>query len=85
MQTTKRIKLINKKKFIKTALDKNIKALIVHLTSISLNLILIYLVKKAQIALLIIKKVIILEKYSYFAYVFLKNKILLLLEITNLN
>lgn len=67
------------------ALDKNIKVFIMHKTSLSLSLMLIYLVKKVQIYLLIIEKVIIPKKYSDFFNVFLEKKTLVLLEITKLN
>ena len=55
-------------------LNKNIKPFIMHITSFSLNLMLIHLVSKAQITLLVIKKVQILFKYSDFSDVFLKKK-----------
>lgn len=45
----------------------------------------IYLVKKIQIALLLIKKVKILTKYSDFFNIFLEKRILELLEIININ
>lgn len=41
--------------------------------------------KKAQIALLYIKKVTIFDKYSDFVNLFLKKKALVLSEIINLN
>ena len=37
------MEIVDKKKFTKTALDKNVKAFVVHMTSLSLNLIPIYL------------------------------------------
>ena len=55
------------------------------MTSLSLNLILIYPVKKAQIALLIAKEVKIPNDYLTFLDVFLEKKSLILLEITELN
>ena len=46
---------------------------------------LIYLAKKAQIALLVVKKVQIPIKYSDFLNIFLKKKALILLETTKFN
>ena len=56
-----------------------------YITSFSLNLIPIYPAQKAQIALLVTKKVKIPTKYSDFSDVFLKEKALILLKITKLN
>ena len=61
LPTTKRIEIINKKEFAKAALDENIEALVVHVISLILNLMLIYPAQEAQIALLVIKKVRISE------------------------
>lgn len=74
--TTQRIELINKKKFSKTALNKNTKTFEMHiifLKAIAVK-ILIYLDKKAQIASLLIEKVLIPNKYSDFANVFSEKK-----------
>lgn len=77
-------RIYQQKKFAKIELNKNIKAFIMHVTSSSLIklIILIYLVKKAQIALLIAKKVKISVKYLD---IFLKKKVLILLKMTKLN
>lgn len=64
-------------------LDKNIKTFIMHV--IFILIIVIYLARKTQIALLIIIKVKILAKYSDFANVSLQKKTLILPKITNLN
>ena len=56
-----------------------------YITSLSLNLILIYLAQKAEIVLLLTKKVKILIKYSNFLDIFSKEKVLILLKITGLN
>lgn len=53
-------------------LNKNIKAFVIYITFLNLSLILIHLARKTQIASLIIKKIIILNKYSDFANIFLK-------------
>ena len=56
-----------------------------YMTSLSLNLMLIHPAQEAQIALLVIKKVQILSKYSNFLDVFLKKKALILLKTIDLN
>lgn len=55
------------------------------MTFLNLSLIIIHPVKKAQISLLIAKKVNILDKYLKFSTVFSKKETLVLLKITNLN
>ena len=71
MPTTRKIELINKKDFIKQTLDENIPVFIVHVSSLSRGLkMTIYPAKKAQIVLLLAKKVTIQVKYSDFANVF---------------
>ena len=52
-------------------LGKNIKTFVMHLALFNLK-IKIHLVLKAQIALFIVKKVIILTKYIVFTNIFLK-------------
>ena len=64
-------------------LDKDNEVFVVHMTF--LLTIAIHLARKAQIALLVIKKVQILIKYSDFLNVFLKKKALVLLKAINLN
>ena len=60
LSTIYQIELINKKEFIKVSLDKNIKVFVVYINSLSLrSKIIIHLSRKAQIALLLAKKVII--------------------------
>lgn len=87
MVTTKRIKLINKKEFAKVILNENIEALLVYVTSYSLNnlTVLIHPVRKAKIALLIGKKMKISNKYSDFSDVFLEKRAFVLLKIMKLN
>ena len=79
------MKIINKKKFTKTALDKNIEAFIIYITSPSLNLIPIYSARKAQKALLVVKKIKIPTKYSDLFNNFLEKKALVLPKVTKLN
>ena len=50
------MEIIKKKKFTKIMLDENVKAFVVYMTPLNINLILIHLAQKAQIAFLIIKK-----------------------------
>ena len=84
LPTTKQIKLINKKKFAKTALDKNLETFVIHMAFV--NLVPgVYPNKKAQIAYLLTEKVRILKKYSDFINVFSKKKALVLPEQTAFN
>ena len=57
--------------FAKAVLDKNIEALIVHVSFLSLES--IHLNKKAQVASLVTEEVTILNKYSDFVDIFLKQ------------
>ena len=65
------------------ALDDHVETFIIYMTF--LLTIVIYLVRQAQIALLITKKMQILFKYSDFLDVFSKKKALILAKTTNLN
>ena len=64
-------------------LDDYIELFIMHITF--LLTIVIHLAKKAQITLLVAKKVKIPTKYSDFSDIFSKEKVLILLEATKLN
>ena len=67
-------------------LDKNIEALVVHASHLSLRLkMTIHLIRKAQIALLLAKKIIVPAKYSDFADIFLQESSNVLLEQTGAN
>ena len=60
LPTTGKVELISKKDFTKVALDKNIKAFVLPVSFLNLELkITIYPINKAQIALLLTKKVTI--------------------------
>lgn len=83
--TFKHMEVIDKNKFAKVAADKNIEAFVMHVTSLNLCLILIYLARKAQIAFLLTRKVSISNKYLDFNNAFLEKKFLVLLKITDLN
>lgn len=78
---------MNKKEFAKVTLDEISKTFIVHVTILEAQLAKLstHLNKEAQIAFLLIKKVIILKKYSDFPDIFLEQKVLVLLQQTNLN
>lgn len=76
----KQVEIIDKKKFAKAALNKNVKAFVVHMTFINLNKqkMSIQLAKEALIALLIVEKVQILTEYSDFSNRFLEEKAFIL-------
>ena len=67
------------------ALDENVKAFVVHVTSLSLNLMPIHPAKKVQIVLLVIEKVQIPSKYPDFLDIFLEEKALILLKVIEFN
>lgn len=85
LPATKQAELINKIKFAKTVLDENVKTCVIYITFFSLSLILIYLDKKSQIALLFIKEVIISTKYLDYLNVFLEENSLVILNLIKLN
>ena len=66
---TRQVKIINQKVFAKTALDENVEAFVVHVSSLGIR-ITIHLARKAQLALLLAKDVIMPTEYSDFADVF---------------
>ena len=61
LPTTKRVEIIDKKEFTKAALDENVEAFVVHVTSLSLNSMPIHPAREAQIASLVIEEVQIPE------------------------
>lgn len=79
------MEIIDKKEFVKTALDENVEAFIVYMTFIVLGSMLIHLARKGQIALLLAKEVKILAEYLDFLNAFLEKKALVLPELTKLN
>lgn len=86
--TTKQVEQIDKIKFAKTTLNKNKKVFAVYITSFSLRkrlIIRIHPAGKAQIVLLLAKKIKILAKYSDFSNTFLERRALVLQEIIELN
>ena len=68
---TKRVQIIDKKEFARGVLHENVEAFVVHMISLSLNLMLIHPAREAQIASLIVEKVKIPTNYSNFLDVFL--------------
>ena len=83
LPTTKRVEIIDKKKFAKAALDEHVEAFVVHLTSLSIMA--IYPAREAQIALLVAKEIQISSEYSDFSDVFSEEKASILPEATELN
>ena len=77
--------MIDKKEFAKAALDKNIEAFVVYITSLNLSSILIHPARKAQITLLLAEEVKIPTEYSDFLDIFSEKKALVLPELTKLN
>ena len=68
------------------ALDKNIKAFVMHISSLSLELkVKINPAKKVQINLLLTKKVTVSTKYADFANIFSKESKKVLLKHTRIN
>ena len=84
LPTTWLIEFIDKKNFASSALNANIKAFVVHLAFFTLK-ITSYLVQKAKTALLLIKKITILEEYLGFADVSSNESAQVLSEWTGIN
>ena len=72
LPTTRRVKIINQKEFAKLALDENVEAFVVHVSSLGLRMT-IHLARKVQLALLLAEEVIMPTEYSDFADVFLEK------------
>ena len=86
LPTMQKIQPINKKEFAKAALDENIEAFVVHVSSLSLgSKMTIYPAWEAQIAFLVTEKVTVPAKYSDFADVFFKKSAKVLLKRTGIN
>ena len=74
LPTTQRVELIDKKEFAKAALDENIEAFVIHVSSLSLgSKMTIHPAREDQIALLLAEKVIVPAEYSDFADIFSKE------------
>ena len=63
LPTTKRVELIDKKEFDKAALDENVEAFVVYVTSLSLGSMSIHPAREAQIASLLTEEVTIPAEY----------------------
>ena len=85
LPTTKRVEIIDKKEFAKAALDENVEAFVVHVTSIGLSSMSIHPAREAQIASLLAEEVKIPTEYSDFFNVFSEEKTSELPELTELN
>ena len=73
-----------KKKFAKVALDENVEAFIVHVSSLG-SRITIHPARKTHLALLLAKEVTMLTEYLDFADVFLKKSVNVFLKQTGAN
>ena len=84
--TTRKVEIINRKEFDKAALDNNIGVFKVHVSFLSLrSKMIIHPAQEAQIASLLVKKIIVPAKYSDFADIFSKELAEVLLECTGIN
>ena len=72
LPTIRQVKIIDQKKFAKATLNENIEAFVLHLSFLG-SRINIYLVRKAQLALLLTTKVTVPTEYLNFADVFLEK------------
>ena len=84
LSTTRRVKLIDQKKFIKAMLDEKIKVFVMYISSLGLRMTM-HLAREAQLALLLAKKVNVPAKYSDFANIFSKNSANILPKRTRVN
>ena len=72
LSTTRQVKIIDQKKFAKAALNENVLAFVMHVSSLRSRMT-IHLARKAQLALLLAKKVTMPNKYLDFTDVFLEK------------
>ena len=84
LPTTRQVKIIDQMEFAKAALNENVEAFVMHVSSLGLR-ISIHPAKKAQLALLLTEKVIVPTKYLDFTDVFSKKSANVLLERTGAN
>ena len=86
MLTTQKLELIDKKEVTKAAFDKNFEAFVLYVSFLSLgSKMTIHPARKAQIALLLAKKVTIPAKYTNFSDVFSKKSAKMLPKRTKIN
>ena len=81
---TRQVEIINQKKFAKPALDENVEIFVVYVSSLGLKMSILP-VKKAQLVLLLTKKVTVPAEYLDFADVFLEKSTKVFLEGTKVN
>ena len=79
LPTTRQVEIIDQKKFAKPALDENVEAFVVHVSSLGLRMP-IHLARKAQLSLLLAKEVTVPTEYLDFADVFLEKSANILAE-----
>ena len=84
LTTTRQVEIIARKKFAKTALDENVEAFVVHVSSLG-SQISIHPSRKAQLTLLLIKKDTVPVQYLPFADVFSEKSANVLSEWTGAN
>ena len=70
--TPRKVEIIDQNKFAKAALDENVEAFVVHISSLKSRMT-IHSAREAQLALLLAEKITVPAKYSDFANVFLEN------------
>ena len=84
LPTTRRVEIIDRKEFAKAALDENVEAFVVHVSSLGSKMT-IHLAREAQLALLLAKEVIVPVEYSDLADVFSKKSANVIPELTKAN
>lgn len=83
---TKWVQLIGHKKFVAAALDSTKEAFVMYIASLSLNFkMTTHLAWKAQIALLVVKKVTVLAKYLDYSNIFSKKSVVELSKHSDIN
>lgn len=70
--TTQTVNVIKMIEFFKAVFNQNLKVFVIHMITLNCNLILVTFNIKSQIALLIVKKINILDQYIDFFKIFLK-------------
>ena len=84
LPTTRRVEIIDWKEFAKAALDENVEAFVVHVSSLRSKMT-IHPAREAQLALLLTKEVTVPVEYSDFADVFSEKSANVLPERTGAN
>ena len=84
LPTTRRVEIIDRKEFAKAALDENVEAFVVHVSSLGLRMT-IHPAREAQLASLLTEEVTVPVEYSDFADVFSEKSANVLPEQTGAN